>query len=375
MQNNIYKFLTIYKNKSYDEVPLTEADIVIGTIVSYADFLNVSKTKKYDLENNLISFEKFNIKKYLDKLAKNYFNNEEAKRLLEVLFTSKRYHLTKIGYFSSELSEDNSTQFFALTAITKNYACIFFRGTDNSLIGWKEDLDMMFKDKIPSQKLAKKYLYRIAELTNKPIIIAGHSKGGNLAFYSYLSASKKIKDRVFRVYNFDGPGINNDNLVIENNDTKLIKIVPSNDIVGMMMEKGDNYQIIKSYKKNIAAHDLFTWAFSTKSRYTMLKKNPPLSKYSVTFKNTINIWLQKYQKKDFKDMVDFIYEVAVANKQSTTLNLKLDIIKKRKIYLERISQFSEKRKEKLKIMTREFVKIYFASLLGRNITLEATQGE
>lgn len=233
----------------------------------------------------------------------------------------------------------------------------------------------MFKDKIPSQKLAKKYLYRIAELTNKPIIIAGHSKGGNLAFYSYLSASKKIKDRVFRVYNFDGPGINNDNLVIENNDTKLIKIVPSNDIVGMMMEKGDNYQIIKSYKKNIAAHDLFTWAFSTKSRYTMLKKNPPLSKYSVTFKNTINIWLQKYQKKDFKDMVDFIYEVAVANKQSTTLNLKLDIIKKRKIYLERISQFSEKRKEKLKIMTREFVKIYFASLLGRNITLEATQGE
>lgn len=82
MQNNIYKFLTIYKNKSYDEVPLTEADIVIGTIVSYADFLNVSKTKKYDLENNLISFEKFNIKKYLDKLAKNYFNNEEAKRLL-----------------------------------------------------------------------------------------------------------------------------------------------------------------------------------------------------------------------------------------------------------------------------------------------------
>lgn len=375
MQNNIYKFLTIYKNKSYDEVPLTEADIIIGTIVSYVDFLSVPKTKKYDLENNLINFEKFNVKKYLDKLCKNYFNSQEASKLLEVLFTSKRYHVTKIGYFYSELSEDNTTQFFALTAITKNYACIFFRGTDNSLIGWKEDLDMMFKEKIPSQKLAKKYLYRIAELTRKPIILAGHSKGGNLAFYAYLSASKKIQDRIYRVYNFDGPGINNENLIAKNNDPKLFKMVPSNDIVGMMMEKGNNYQIIKSNKKNIAAHDLFSWEFSRQSRYTMLKKNPPLSKYSIALKNTINIWLQKYKKKDFKDMVDFIYEVAVANKQSTTLNLKLDIIKKRKVYLDRISSFSERRKEKLKLMTREFVRIYFASLLGRNIEINDTQGE
>lgn len=375
MQNNIYKFLTIYKNKSYDEVPLTEADIIIGTIVSYADFLSVPKTKKYDLENNLINFEKFNVKKYLDKLCKNYFNSQEASKLLEVLFTSKRYHVTKIGYFYSELSEDNTTQFFALTAITKNYACIFFRGTDNSLIGWKEDLDMMFKEKIPSQKLAKQYLYRIAELTRKPIILAGHSKGGNLAFYAYLSASKKIQDRIYRVYNFDGPGINNENLIAKNNDPKLFKMVPSNDIVGMMMEKGNNYQIIKSNKKNIAAHDLFSWEFSRQSRYTMLKKNPPLSKYSIALKNTINIWLQKYKKKDFKDMVDFIYEVAVANKQSTTLNLKLDIIKKRKVYLDRISSFSERRKEKLKLMTREFVRIYFASLLGRNIEINDTQGE
>lgn len=375
MQDNIYKFLRIYKNKSYDEVPLTEADVLIGTMISYADFYNLSKTKKYDLENNTLKFEEFNVKKYLDKLAKNYFNGDEAKKLLETLFKAKRYRLTKIGYFQNELSSDNMTQFFALTAITKNYVCIFFRGTDDSLVGWKENLDMMFKDKLPSQKLAKKYLYKIAELTNKPIIIAGHSKGGNLAFYSYLTASKKIQNRVFRVYNFDGPGFKKQDVTINDNDPKLIKMVPSNDIVGMILENTDNYQIIKSYKKNVAAHDLFTRAFSSKTRYTMLKKNPPLSKYSVALKNTINIWMDKYNKKDYKDMVDFIYEIAILNKQSSTLNLKLDIIKKRKIYLEKISSYSTKKKEKMKAMTREFVKIYFSTLFGRIVIENNKQGD
>lgn len=375
MQDNIYKFLTIYKNKSYDEVPLTEADILIGTIVSYADFLSVSKTKKFDLENNTICFEEFHLKKYLDKLSKNYFNAKEAKKLLEVLFTAKRYHLTKIGYFHSELSSDNMTQFFAFTAITKNYVCVFFRGTDDSLVGWKENLDMMFKDKIPSQKLAKQYLYRIAKLTKKPIIIAGHSKGGNLAFYSYLTASKKIKDRVYKVYNFDGPGFKNIGLNVDASDDKLVKMVPSNDIVGMILEDQDNYQIIKSYKKNVGAHDLFSWAFSSSSRYTMIKKNPPLSKYSVTLKNTINIWMDRYPKRDYKDMVEFIYQVAVSNKQSSTLNLKLDIIKKRKVYLEKISNYSQKKKDKLKIMTREFVKIYFSTLFGKKLIANNKEGD
>lgn len=209
----------------------------------------------------------------------------------------------------------------------------------------------------------------------KPIIVAGHSKGGNLAFYSYLTASKKIKDRIFRVYNFDGPGFKNQNILINDNDPKLIKMVPSNDIVGMILENTNNYQIIKSHKKNVAAHDLFTWAFSSKTRYTMLRKNPPLSKYSVALKNTINIWMDKYNKKDYKDMVDFIYEVAVSNKQSSTLNLKLDIIKKRKIYLEKISSYSVKKKEKMKVMTREFVKIYFSILLGRNLIANNKQGD
>lgn len=363
MANNINKFLTIYRNKTYDEFPLCEADIVAGAILSYADFNASSKTKKYNLEHNLAPASIFHGKRDSLILSRSFLHSKEAEKVIKDLLLCKRYHLTRISYFANiKENEDEATQFFAFTAISKSYALVFFRGTDTSLVGWKEDLDLAFKDKIPSQKLAKAYVYKIADLTDKPIILVGHSKGGNLAFYTYITASQKIKNRIYKVYNLDGPGFCDPKIQIDNEDKKLIKIVPSNSVIGMLMEKGNSYEVVKSYKSNINAHDPITWEFSSDSRYCKLARSKRQSKYSLAIKYSINDWLPRYQKKDFRDMADFIYQVAVANKQTTILNLKLDIIKKRKIYLDKISNYSTKKKEKLKVMSRDFVKTYFTIL-------------
>lgn len=359
MINNIEKYLSLYHNKSFDEVPLNEADLVCGAIISYADFDGNKRFKKYHLENSVVPFTTFHTKKDFDLFAAKCIDPASMRNFLKVFFKSKRYRNIRFGFVENIYDNKNATQFFAFAGFAKKYTVIFFRGTDTTIIGWKEDLDIASKDKIPSQILAKKYLYKIAAISNRPIIIVGHSKGGNLGYYAFLSASKEIKNKVVRVYNFDGPGFNNEKFKPDEYKDKLKKFVPSSSIVGMLLEKTTNYEIVKSSKRNIDAHDLLTWEFSKESRYTKLVRLKSLSKYSFALKIAILEWYNKYTKKDFKDIADFMYGIAMSNKQVTILNLKLDVIKQRKVYLHSIQNYNKKKKEKLKIMSRDFVKSYF----------------
>ena len=83
---------------------------------------------------------------------------------------------------------------------------VAYRGTDTSIVGWKEDLYMSFSDLIPSQIDAVSYLEYISKKIKKPIRVGGHSKGGNLAVYAAAFCSKSIQDKIINVYNNDGPG-------------------------------------------------------------------------------------------------------------------------------------------------------------------------
>lgn len=359
MSNEVEKFLSLYKNKTFDEVGICEGDIIVGGYLSYCDFASHPKFQKFDLKNNAIFFDTFHTKRDAEILSKNTLNPKTTKKFLDNLFLSKRYKHIKIGFIENILETGSAVQFFALTLFSKNYNIVIFRGTDPSITGWKEDLDLTFKKKIPSHDLSKKYLYKIAALNNKPIIIIGHSKGGHLAFYSFLASSKKIKNRVYKAYNLDGPGFSDQKFRPEDYKEKLIKIIPSSSIVGILLDYSNNYEIVKSSKKNVDAHDLMTREFSKDSRYKDLKRMPTLSKYSLALKITIFEWYNKYNKKDFRVLTEFIYQIAIANKQVTILNLKLDVIKKRKIYLAKIAKYNKQKKEQLKAMSRDFVKTYF----------------
>lgn len=363
MGSEVDKFLSIYKNKTFDEVPFCEGDIVVAGYLSYCNFFEHPKFHKFDLENNAIPFDSFHTKADAQILSSKNLNPKEIKKFLNQLFLSKRYRHFKVGYMKNVFGhEDGATQFFALTVIAKKYNIIIFRGTDPTITGWKEDLDLTFKKNIPSHGLAKKYVYKIASISDKPLIIVGHSKGGHLAYYAFLASSNTIKSKIYRVYNLDGPGFNDNRFRPEDYKDKLIKIVPSSSIFGLLLEYTNNYEIIKSSKKNVDAHDLLTWEFSKSSRYKDLRRMPSLSKYSLALKIAIFEWYNKYSKSDFKNLTEFIYQVAISNKQVTALNLKLDVIKKRKIYLDKIAKYNKAKKDKLKLMSRDFVKIYFSIL-------------
>ena len=255
------------------------------------------------------------------------------------------------------------TKIFTFTIFTKNYNVIFFRGTDISLLGWEENFNMILEDRIPSQVAAKKYVKEISQLNTRPIIIAGHSKGGNLAYYSYLNSNQNVKDRIAAVYNFDGPSFFKDKYDYSEFNKKLFKFVPSDDVIGIVFERSDRYIPISTKKKSLSAHDLLTWNFSKKSQYKELERKKSLTLTSKTFQITLNIWLNKLTKVEIKELIDFIIGIATCNQMKDLFALKLDIIKERKVYLDNIANYDQDTKERLKQISRDLVKTFFSVLL------------
>ena len=362
----ITKFVEKYKDKTFEQVPLCEADIVVGAIFSYASFEKTKEYVKHSLVDRTCRVSVFNKQKIVDQLSENYLNPKAFKKFLQPVLNYKRYRNLQIGYIKNFFSEERTMQFFTFTIFTKNYNVIFFRGTDVSLLGWKEDFNMILEDKIPSQIAAKKYVKEISQLNERPIIIAGHSKGGNLAYYSYFNSNQNVRKRIVGVYNFDGPSFYEDKYDYSEFNKKLFKFVPSDDVIGIVFEKTTNYIPISANKRGINSHDLLNWNFSKKSDYQKLERKKSLTLTSRVFQITLNIWINKLTKKEAKELVDFVVGIASCNQMKDLFALKLDIIKQRKVYLDEIANYDQETKDRLKQISRDLVKTFFTVLLHIN---------
>lgn len=137
-------------------------------------------------------------------------NPEKIKRNLFALAASPRFREVEVGLYLSKFDEALETQFAAMTFVYRDlFAFVGFRGTDESITGWKEDFNMAYAEPVPAQDQALRYLNEVATLVPQPLIIGGHSKGGNLAEYASLRAPAVVQDRIVCVYNLDGPGFKN----------------------------------------------------------------------------------------------------------------------------------------------------------------------
>lgn len=145
-------------------------------------------------------------------------NPEKIKRNLFALAASPRFRAVEVGLYLSEFDPAREMQFAAMTFFYRDaFAFVGFRGTDESIVGWKEDFNMAYAMPVPAQDQASRYLAAAAPYLPERIIVGGHSKGGNLAEYAALHAPADVQNRIVRVYNLDGPGFKED--VRENAET------------------------------------------------------------------------------------------------------------------------------------------------------------
>lgn len=146
---------------------------------------------------------------------------------------------------------------------------VLFKGTDDTLTGWKEDFDILTKKGIPSNRLSIEYLEKAAKNFDGNIIVCGHSKGGFIAQYAALYSSKEVRDRIEVVYNDDGPGFWDYSYLESDTYAEMLPkyrhFVPQSSFIGMMLAHDNDYEIIKSNQiLGPLQHDLNSWQFSGK---------------------------------------------------------------------------------------------------------------
>lgn len=169
---------------------------------------------------------------------------------------------------------------------------IVFRGTDDSIIGWKEDFHLTYMKEIPSQKHALRYLKNFfAHHPKQKVILAGHSKGGNLAIYAASQIEQSLQNQITAVYTFDAPGLHQELTQTAGYQRIMDRskiFIPQGSIIGMMLEIPAHQIIVQSTALGgIAQHDTFSWQIEDKHFVQLDKTNSDSRQVDTTFKEWV----------------------------------------------------------------------------------------
>ena len=254
---NINNYIVDYGNNNFKELSYNRIDDMILARFSNLPFYKISLGEN---ETIYSIFQKFK------KLKSNEFLYKGDESLIYNLGNSNRFKNMHISNYEYKVDNLEEKQFAAITIhINESEMYISYSSTDDSLIGWKEDFNLGFMDKIPSQIEGTNYLIKLANLYKKNIRLGGHSKGGNIAIFSSCNVEKEIQNRIITISNYDGPGVTkyiaNSNSY-QNIINKIVTLIPQNSIIGRIFEHKENFSIINSIEKGIYQHDIYSWQIS-----------------------------------------------------------------------------------------------------------------
>ncbi len=229
--------------------------------------------------------------------------------LLEKAAQSTRFGNALLMEYRNTYIPEEETQFAAITyLLDDDTAFIAFRGTDQSIIGWKEDFNMSFQDSVPAQRLAVEYTKEIADRYPMPLYGGGHSKGGSVAVCAASKSESHIRARIKDVYNHDGPGFK-DMFLQDPSYLEMVPrirtIIPQSSVIGMLLEHEEPYTVIQSNQKGILQHDLYTWMLEGPGFVPMKE----VTSDSLFLNLTIREWLASMSMPERNEVVDAVFDL------------------------------------------------------------------
>lgn len=188
----------------------------------------------------------------------------EIPAMLKKMQSTARYGELLLNCYEEHLDEERTEQFAAMAVELPDHSLyLSFRGTDDTLVGWKENFNMALQDEVPAQRRAVDYVRRVAgRYRGRKLRFGGHSKGGNLAVYSAVNCGKSIQNRLLAVYNNDGPGFQKSLTTREEHRRiadRIFTILPKSSVVGLLMEHEEDFAVVDSTQKGVLQHDGFSW--------------------------------------------------------------------------------------------------------------------
>lgn len=266
-------------------------------------------------------------KKYIEKNPDGYVDLgvvvPQTYPLLALCAESARFGPVEIEDRRSVIDDEKVVQFTAITFLlpTGEY-CVAFNGTDDTIVGWKEDFYLLYDKPTESQRIAAGYLSRLAENTpdGAKIYVVGHSKGGNLAMYGAVNAGTKFREKLVAAYNFDGPGFTESfykSAEFLSVRDKITSVIPQLSVVGRLFNHEENVMIVKSCFAGVYQHDLFSWETSGDAFVTV----PRLDELSDKVQSKVNEIMFTLSARQRKIFVDGLFSLLYSTDSFTLTEL------------------------------------------------------
>lgn len=271
---NLLNYVELRKDIDFSLRPFNKVDMLVCADLSYVDFEGIVKEEEISLEEACKSYFSLHSE---EEIQSKYAFSMNIPNLMQSLQDSLRFKDIKLKNCKTVYSDEKVIQFRAITIVLPDGTLIVsFSGTDGSITGWKENLMMTYKEDLPCQMLAKEYVKDVIEsipettswfgLKKKKIYpkiyVTGHSKGGNLAMYSYLE-NTDINEHVTKVFSFDAPGFMDSFWSRHKELDKIENYIPKGSIIGCVLEHKEKRYVMDASASGLSQHDTFMWSVNT----------------------------------------------------------------------------------------------------------------
>ena len=292
------------KLDTFAQSPINDIDSVIFAWLTYT---HIECCHKY--KDSGVTIRDLYYAEDFEAMTRDVTGGSTTLELIGILAASPRFRDVRISGYTSHLSTQDNIQFSACVfSLAADIHYVAYRGTDRSIVGWKEDFELVLTEATNSQQEAALFLKDAAARYKGTLYIGGHSKGGNLAVYAASHVSKRISDRIETIYSFDGPGFLPNELTEEGFlriQSKIRKIVPKSSMIGMLFEQECEINVVESNEIALLQHFPVSWQVSGDSFITRDSLTPD----AVMINKRIHDWLFNISYEERKLFIDAVFEL------------------------------------------------------------------
>ena len=308
---NIMDYISWRGDLSFAQSPFNEVDNLILACFSYVNLDGISAVsgqKGIELKKLVKEFKKLHTIKELE--ADKSFIRLAPFMMFEMA-KSVRFGNCVIRNYVNEIVTEAEQQFSAVEIVLDDgTSYISFRGTDDTIIGWKEDFNLS-TGVVPAQERAVEYMERISDKASGMLRVGGHSKGGNLAIYGSVMC-KSAHDKILEIYSNDGPGFSKE--FQESPETaemmpKIIRIIPEYSIIGTLLEHEKQPIIVASTSRGLLQHDGFSWEVQGPG----LVRRDSLNKTALRFIEILHKWIDGMDTEQKRLLIEDLFATLQAS--------------------------------------------------------------
>lgn len=314
----ILDYLREYGDYSLEEKPFDDVDSLVISQLSYLKFDGIVPGPEETCAP--VSLARIAAHSDYDRLYGDERYRKDNTALFTGILNSRRFGDMRLWNYVNLIEPEKESQFSALVCcLSGGISYVVFRGTDENIVGWKEDLNLAFSEPVPGQLHSVPYLEQAAETIDGRFFVGGHSKGGNLAVYAAMHCDVSVRERIERIYDHDGPGFRpevRERSAFQEIEGRIHKTVPRSSLVGMLLYTEGNYRVVESKTLGLAQHNPYTWLVKD-GDFRVVDEIRPGRKF---IDQTLNEWILSLDQEQMHIFVDTLYGVVQASETDNLID-------------------------------------------------------